>query len=142
VIENNPLDIGLVGENHYVIDISPTALHKMLGLNLYKETREQFINLDIFNKHAVDEFLNNCKGTRGFFAISNCFMYIVNSLIYDVNIRLKIQNTLIERLASDKIEWYVTINSADGIFYPCVKASDIVNKKLDNRFGVFPWINM
>jgi hypothetical protein len=142
MIKNNPLDIGLVGENHYIIDISPTALHKIIGLNLYKETRDQFINLDIFNENAIDKFLNSCKGTRGFFDISNCFMYIVNSLIYDVKLRLKMQNILIDRLANDKIEWYVNINSADGIFYPCVKASDIVNKKLDTRFEVFPWITM
>jgi hypothetical protein len=70
--------------------------------------KKQFINilnnlnesdkLDIFNEVAVDNFLSKCEGTRGFFVISNCFMYIVNSLIYDVNLRLKIQNQFIKQL--------------------------------------------
>jgi hypothetical protein len=141
MIKNNPLDIGLIGENHYVIDISPTALQNVvLKFGVYKGNNTQFIKLDIFNEVAIDNFLSKCEGTRGFFVISNCFMYIINSLIYDVNLRLKMQNKLIEKLANDKIEWYVNINSADGIFYSCVKASDIINKKLDSRFEVFPWI--
>jgi hypothetical protein len=138
MIERNPKLIGLVGDNHYVIDISPTAIHKSMGL--YKDSSLEFIKVDIFNISEVKEFLKNCKGTRGFFVVSNCFCYIVNSLLYDVNFRLKIQNEFIEVLANDKIEWYVSMFSADGTHYHWDKASDIRNKNLDKHFGALPWI--
>lgn len=138
MVENNPVDIGLQGNNHYVIDISPTAIHKSMGI--YKDRRHQYTQLDIFNKDAVSDFLKTCQGTRGMFVITNCFMYIVNALLYDVSLRLQFQNQLIRQLADDKIEWYVNIISADGISYSCVKASDIVDKKLDERFRSLPWI--
>jgi hypothetical protein len=51
------------------------------------------------------------------------------------------QNELIDILANDKIDWYVFINTADGISYPCVSAKELQNKKLDNRFKILPWIN-
>ena len=136
-IINNPVDIDLKGE-HHIIDISPTAIHKTMGI--YKENNSKFTQLDIFNDEAVDRFLEQCTGTRGFFVISNCYMYIVNALIYDVNLRLEMQNKFLTKLANDKIEWYVNVVSADGIFYPCVKAQDLTNKKLDSRYEVFPWI--
>jgi hypothetical protein len=139
MIKNNPIDIGLDG-NHYVVDISPTALHKSVGI--YKNTQTEFTQLDIFNINAVKEFIKNCKGTKGFFSVSNCFMYIVNSLLYDVNIRLRIQNEFVDVLANDKIDWYVSMRSADGINYRCVRAKDIQNKKLDERFNVLPWIQI
>lgn len=139
MIERNPELVGLVGDNHYVIDISPTAIHKSMGL--YKDMSLDFIQVDIFNIDAVKEFLKTCKGTRGFFVVSNCFCYIVNSLLYDVNFRLKMQNEFIEVLANDKIEWYVSMFSADGTYYHCNKASDIRNKNLDKQFEALPWIN-
>jgi hypothetical protein len=138
MIERNPALIGLVGNNHYVIDISPTAIHKSMGL--YKELSVDFMQVDIFNITAVKEFLKTCKGTRGFFVVSNCFCYIVNSLLYDVNFRLKIQNEFIEVLANDKIEWYVSMFTADGTYYHCNKAADIRNKNLDKQFEALPWI--
>ena len=141
MIYNDPKDIGLTSKNHYIIDISPIALHKTLAsIGVHKENTTQFIQLDIFNEKAVNNFLSKCKGTKGFFVISNCFIYIINSLIYDVNLRLKMQNKLINQLANDKIEWYVSIKSADGISYCCVKASELVDKVIDERFKVFPWI--
>ena len=135
---NTPKDIGLTNSNHRIIDISPTAIHKTMGL--YKENVYKFTELDIFNDVAVDEFLASCTGTRGFFVVSNCFVYIINSLIYDVNLRLETQNKFLTKLAQDKIEWYVNIVSADGIFYSCVKAADLVDKKLDPRYEIFQWI--
>ena len=138
-IVNNPIDIGLTNDNHNIIDISPTAIHKMMGI--YKENNYKFTELDIFNDEAVGKFLDSCTGTRGFFVVSNCFMYVINALIYDVNLRLDAQSKFLKRLSQDKIEWYVNIVSADGIFYSCVKASDLVDKKLDTRYNIFPWIN-
>ena len=138
MINRNPELVGLIGDNHYVIDISPTAIHKSMGL--YKDLSLEFMQVDIFNITEVKEFLKTCKGTRGFFVVSNCFCYIVNSLLYDVNLRLKIQNEFIEVLANDKIEWYVSMFSADGTYYHCNKASDIRNKNLDKQFGALPWI--
>jgi len=138
MIKRNPEAIGLVGNNHYVIDISPTAVHK--SMNLYKDLSKDFIQVDIFNIDAVKEFLKTCEGTRGFFAVSNCFCYLVNSLVYDVNLRLKIQNEFIDVLANDKIEWYVSMFSADGTDYRCDKAVDIQNKILDKNFKELPWI--
>jgi hypothetical protein len=88
----------------------------------------------------VKEFLKTCKGTRGFFVVSNCFCYIVNSLLYDVNLRLKIQNEFINVLANDDIEWYVSMFSADGTYYRCDRAIDIQNKILDKNFKELPWI--
>ena len=137
--ENNPKDVGLKG-NHYVVDISPTALHKTLGL--YKHIRADFKQLDIFNLDSVKEFLSSCEGTKGMFVVSNCFMYIVNSLLYDVNLRLQIQNKFIDVLANDKIEWYVSMVGADGTNYDCARAKDITNKTIDKRFGVLPWIKL
>lgn len=135
-IETNPIDIDLKG-THYVIDVSPTALHK--SFELYRDVTS-YTQLDIFNKEAVKEFLSSCVGTKGFFTVSNCFLYIANSLIYDVKSRLEAQNKFIEILANDKIDWYVEIVTADGLFYNCVSAREIVNKELDKRFGVLPWI--
>jgi hypothetical protein len=139
MIETNPIDVGLTTSNHYVIDISPTAIHK--SMHLYKETVSNFTQLDIFNRDAVNKFLSTCKGTKGFFVVSNCFRYIINSLLYDVELRLKMQNEFIEILANDKIDWYVTMFTADGTYYPCVRAKDIQNKQLDERYKVLPWIN-
>jgi hypothetical protein len=138
MIETNPVDVGLTTTNHYVIDISPTAIHK--SMDLYKNTVTNFIQLDIFNGDAVKSFLNTCKGTKGFFVVSNCFRYIVNSLLYDVELRLQMQNKFIKILADDKIDWYVTMFTADGTYYPCVRARDIQDKQLDERFKVLPWI--
>jgi hypothetical protein len=138
MVESNPDSIGLTG-NHYIIDISPTAIHVSMGI--YKNINALYSQVDIFNKQSVKEFLATCEGSKGFFVISNCFMYIVNSLLYDVKLRLKMQNELIDILANDKIDWYVFINTADGISYPCVSAKELQNKKLDNRFKILPWIN-
>jgi hypothetical protein len=138
MIETNPIDVGLTTDNHYVIDISPTAIHKSMGL--YKDTVTNFTQLDIFNCSAVKRFLSTCEGTRGFFVVSNCFRYIINSLLYDVELRLQMQNEFIEILANDKIDWYVTMFTADGTYYSCVRAKDIQNKKLDERFKILPWI--
>ena len=140
MIKNNPIIIDFQGDNHYVIDISPTAIHKSMGI--YKENVSQYIQLDIFNQGSVNEFLKGCKGSRGIFVISNCFMYIVNSLIYDVNLRLKIQNQFIKQLVEDKIEWYVNIITADGSSFSCIKASKLLDKQLDTRFKSLPWINL
>jgi hypothetical protein len=139
MIKTNPLDIGLTTDNHYVIDISPTAIHKSMGL--YKDTVTNFTQLDIFNCSAVKSFLSTCEGTKGFFVVSNCFRYIINSLLYDVELRLKMQNEFIKILANDKIDWYVTMFTADGTYYSCVRAKDIQDKTLDERFKVLPWIN-
>ena len=136
--ENNPKSIGLNG-NHYVVDISPTAIHKTLGL--YKEQRLEIKQLDIFNIEAVKEFLSTCVGTKGFFVVSNCFMYIINALLYDVNLRLKIQNEFIKTLAEDKIDWYVAMVSADGQDFNCIRAKDVMDKQLDKGFKALPWIN-
>ena len=139
MIETTPTDIGLQGSNHYVIDISPTAIHKSMGL--YKEMSTEFIQLDIFNIDAVTNFLKTCKGTRGFWVVSNCFNYTVNSLIYDVELRFKLQQKFLEVLANDtSIEWYVSIFTADGGDYHCALASDILVKQFDNRFEALPWI--
>lgn len=138
MLQTSPADIGLTTNNHYVIDISPTAIHKTIGL--YKESATSFTQLDIFNTNAVKEFVENCKGTKGFFVVSNCFRYIISSLLYDVKLRLKLQNDFINVLANDRIDWYVTMFTADGEYYKCVRAKDIQNKILDNRFKVLPWI--
>ena len=138
MIETNPTQVGLTTSNHYVVDISPTAIHKSMGL--YKDTVTDFMQLDIFNSESVKTFLSTCKGTRGFFVVSNCFRYIINSLLYDVELRLKMQNEFIAILAHDKIDWYVTMFTADGTYYPCVRAKDIQDKKLDERFKILPWI--
>lgn len=138
MLKHNPQDIGLKENNHYVIDISPTAIHKTM--NLYKDLSSNFIQLDIFDPRAVTEFLKGCKGTRGFFVVSNCFCYIVNSLLYDVKLRLKLQNQFIEILANDKIEWYVSIFTADGTRHHCVRAKDIRNQQLNKKFEALPWI--
>ena len=137
MIETNPIDVGLTTHNHYVIDISPTAIHK--SALIYKEISE-FTQLDIFNITAVKEFLSTCHGTKGFFVVSNCFCYIVSSLIHDVKLRLEMQNKFIDILANDKIDWYVKMLSADGKFYECIQAKKIVNQQLDERFKVLPWI--
>lgn len=137
-VKKNPTAIGLTAGHHYVIDISPTAIHKSLGL--YKELSVDYTQLDIFNIAAVKEFLSTCKGTKGFFVVSNCFCYIVSSLVHDVHLRLEMQNKFIDTLANDKIDWYVKMLSADGTFYECVRAKEIVNKKLDEKFKVLPWI--
>jgi hypothetical protein len=138
MIATNPDAIGLTGK-HYIIDISPTAIHVSMGI--YKNINASYRQVDIFNKQSVKEFLATCEGSKGFFVISNCFMYIVNSLLYDVKLRLKMQNELIDILANDKIDWYVFINTADGNSYPCVSAKELQNKKLDNKFNILPWIN-
>jgi hypothetical protein len=135
-IETNPVDINLQG-NHYIIDVSPTALHKSFGL--YKDVTS-YTQLDIFNTESVKNFISTCEGTKGLFTVSNCFLYMANSLVYDVKARLDAQNKFIEVLANDKIEWYVEIVTADGLFYNCVPAKDILNKELDKRFEVLPWI--
>jgi hypothetical protein len=136
-IENNPIDIGLTSSNHYVIDISPTAIHK--SNEIYKHI-SSYTQVDIFNTDALKQFLSSCKGTKGFFVASNCFLYMVNSLIYDVKLRLKMQNQFIEILANDKIDWYVEIDSADGKFFNCARAKDICNKELNEKFKALPWI--
>jgi hypothetical protein len=136
-IDKNPIDIGLLGNNHYVIDISPTAIHKSMGI--YKAITS-YNQLDIFNTTELKQFLATCKGTKGFFVVSNCFLYSVSALIYDVKLRLQMQNQFIEILANDKIDWYVEMDSADGEFFNCVRAKDIQNKKLDKRFKALPWI--
>lgn len=138
MIETNIEDIGLVTDNHYVIDISPTAIHKSIGL--YKDLSKDFSLVDIFDEIALKSFLSTCEGSKGFFVVSNCFCYVVNSLIYDVRLRLQMQNKFIKILAEDKIDWYVSILTADGISYNCVRAKDITDKNLDDRFNIFPWI--
>jgi hypothetical protein len=136
-VDKNPIDIGLLEDNHYVVDISPTAIHKSMGI--YKEI-SSYTQLDIFNDYELKKFLSTCKGTKGFFVVSNCFLYCVSALIYDVKLRLEMQNKFIEILANDKIDWYVEMDSADGEFFDCVRAKDIQNKKLDKRFKALPWI--
>lgn len=139
MIETTPIDIGLQGSNHYVIDISPTAIHKSMGL--YKELSTEFIQLDIFNISAVKEFLKTCKGTKGFWIVSNCFNYTVNSLVYDVTLRFQLQQKFLEVLANDtNIEWYVSIFTADGTDYHCVRAAEALTKQFDKRFEALPWI--
>lgn len=136
-IETNPEAVGLKNGHHYVIDISPTAIHKSMGL--YKNISE-YTQLDIFNLDAVTEFLSKCQGSKGYFIVSNCFAYYPSSLIYDVKLRLEMQNKFINLLANDKIDWYVDMVSADGISYSCARARDITNKVIDERFKVLPWI--
>lgn len=135
-VETDPTDVGLIG-NHYVIDISPTAIHESMGI--YKSV-SSYTQVDIFNTEKLKEFLATCEGTKGFFVVSNCFLYMVNSLIYDVKLRLEMQNQFIKVLANDKIDWYVEMDSADGTFFNCVRAKDIQNKQLDKRFKALPWI--
>lgn len=138
MIETNPIELKFLGNNHHVIDISPTAIHQSMGI--YRESVSSFKQVDLFNKLAIKNFINECQGTRGFFVVSNCFFYIISSLLYDVQMRLKMQNNLIEILANDKIEWYVSIYTADGEHHHCVEASKLVDKSLDERFYIFPWI--
>jgi hypothetical protein len=138
MVETNAEDVGLINDNHFVIDISPTAIHK--SMNLYKEISKEFLLVDIFNDQALQDFLKTCTGTKGFFVASNCFCYIINSLIYDVKLRLELQNRFIKILAKDKIEWYVSIVTADGVRFHCARAKDIVDRTLDKRFEVLPWI--
>ena len=139
MISEIPMDIGLQGSNHYVIDISPTAIHKSMGL--YKEMSAKFTQLDIFNTDAVIEFIKTCNGTRGFWMVSNCFNYTVNSLIYDVELRFKLQQEFLKVLANDtRIEWYVSIFTADGADYQCIRAVDVLEKQFDKRFEALPWI--
>jgi len=138
MVEMHPKEIGLATDNHYIIDISPTAIHQTM--NLYKDVTSQFELLDIFNIDHVKEFLKKCKGTCGLFVVSNCFNYIVSSLLYDVEMRLHLQNKFIQALIDDDKEWYVTIFSADGSNYSLTKAEDISNKQLNTGFEVLPWI--
>lgn len=138
MIERNPQKAGLKNGNHYVIDISPTAIHQ--SMNLYKNINKEFIQVDIFDIDSLKRFLDSCKGTKGLFVVSNCFCYMINSLIYDVNLRLEMQNKFVEVLANDKIEWYVSMFTADGTYYRCDLAKNIQNKKLDKKFEALPWI--
>lgn len=138
MIERNPEIIQLNGPNHYVIDISPTAIHQ--SMNLYKNISKNFILVDIFDEKSLKEFLKTCQGSKGLFVVSNCFCYMISSLIYDVNLRLAMQNRFIEILANDKIEWYVSMFTADGTYYRCDRAKDVRNKKLDKKFKALPWI--
>ena len=137
MIENNPVDIGFNGE-HYVIDISSTAITETM--KLYKNT-SGYQQVDLFNLSSVEQFLKDCKGTKGMFVVSNCFHYIVSSLVYDVELRLKAQNDLMKLLANDKIDWYVSMLTADGEYIACASAKELQDKKLDPRYFVLPWIN-
>ena len=133
---DTPKNIGLTTNNHYIIDISPTAIHKSFGIH---KDISSFTQLDIFNIQAVKEFLASCSGTKGLFVVSNCFVYYPSCLIYDVKLRLQAQEQFINALANDKIDWYVEMVAADGTGYGCVNAKD-VRSNLDTRFGVLPWI--
>lgn len=137
MIKNNPVDIGFSGE-HYVIDISSTAITETM--KLYKHT-SGYTQVDLFNLSSVEKFLASCKGTKGLFVVSNCFHYIVSSLVYDVELRLKAQNDLMKLLANDKIEWYVSMLTADGEYISCAAAKDLQNKTLNKGYSVLPWIN-
>jgi hypothetical protein len=138
MIYTNPDDVGLKSKNHYVIDISPIAIHK--SMNLYKESVSNFFQLDLFDIESVKTFLDGCEGTKGFFLVSNCFMYIISSLVYDVRLRLEMQNKFIEALSNHKIDWYVSIYTADGTHYSFIRAKELKDKTLDQRFNIFPWI--
>lgn len=137
MIENNPIDIGLNG-NQYVIDVSSTAITE--SMKLYKNT-SGFTQVDLFNLSSVEKFLSSCTGTKGMFVVSNCFHYIVTSLVYDVKLRLKAQNDLMKLLANDKIDWYVSILTADGKYIDCISAKELQDTKLDDRYYVLPWIS-
>ena len=133
-------DIGNIN-NHYIVDISPTAIRETMKLStMLKSDITDFVQLDYFNINSVKEFLRTVKGTRGFFTLSNVFCYAPTSLLYDVNLRIQHQNNLIELLANDKTEWYVSILTANGENFDCINVNELRNQKVDDKFKVLPWI--
>ena len=133
-------DIGNIN-NHYIVDISPTAIRETMKLStMLKSNITDFVQLDYFNINSVKEFLKTLKGTRGFFTLSNVFCYAPTSLLYDIKLRIQHQNKLIELLANDKIEWYVSILTATGKHYDCINVNNLRNQKVDDTFKVLPWI--
>lgn len=133
-------DIGNI-KDHYIVDISPTAIRETMKLStILKSDVTDFVQLDYFNINSVKEFLRTVKGTRGFFTLSNVFCYAPTSLLYDVNLRIQHQNNLIELLANDKTEWYVSILTANGENFDCINVNELRNQKVDDKFKVLPWI--
>lgn len=130
-------DIGLNGKQ-YIIDISPTAIHE----SVIHKNKSQHVQVDLFDSDSVRKFLNNINGNKGLFIVSNCFLYIISSLVYDTKKRYQLQNEFLKILANDKIDWYVEILTVDGKYFNCVRAKDLIDIGIDKRMGILPWINV
>jgi hypothetical protein len=129
-------------ERHYIVDISTTAIKETNSYfnEFFVKERTEFSQLDFFNLENVKQFLETVEGKKGLIIISNCFCYAPTSLLYDTKLRLEKQNELMQLLATDKIEWYVDILTADGLTYRNVLARDLINQQLDKRLEIIPWI--
>ncbi len=123
----------------YIVDISPLALEKTKS---FLETpQSQYHQLDIFNIDAVNEFLKTIEGNCGYFDLSNCFLYMPSSILYDVELRVKKQNEFLNCLRNDSRIWYISMKSANGNYYYNKNVKDICNEDVDSRFRTLPWLN-
>lgn len=129
-------------DNHYIVDISSTAIKNSNKYfkNFFEKEVTNFQQLDFFNTANVKDFLSNISGTKGLFIVSNCFCYAPTSLFYDTEVRLKKQNEFINLLVDDKIDWYVDIVTADGATFRNIAARDLLDYKMTNKLKVLPWI--
>jgi hypothetical protein len=129
-------------KNHYIVDISSTAIKKSNEYfrNFFETEVTDYQQLDFFNIENVKEFLSKIDGTKGLFVVSNCFCYAPTSLFYDTEVRLRKQNEFIELLANDKIDWYVDIVTADGVTFRNVSAKTLLNHTMTDKLKVLPWI--
>jgi len=123
----------------YVIDISPMAIEK--SKQFLDVPESNFYQLDIFDIVKVQSFLRSITGTIGIFNVSNCFLYIPNCLLFDVQFRIAKQNQFINCLKNDTRTWYVNMVSATGEHYNNVNVKDIPEIKITDQFKVLPWIS-
>lgn len=128
-------DIGLQGKQ-YIIDISPTAIHE----SIIHKNKSEHMQVDLFDAICVKDFLTKVEGTKGLFIVSNCFLYVISSLVYDTKKRYELQNDLLKVLAEDKIDWYVEIVTVDGKYYNCISAQELIDIGIDKKMEILPWM--
>lgn len=128
----------LINLKRYIIDISPRALE--FSKKFLSVPESNFYQVDLFSSKQVEEFLNKIEGNTGLIFISNCFLYIPNCILFDINLRIQKANEFLNLLRNDKINWYVNMVTPNGNSLYNISVSEVQDIKLDERFKILPWI--
>lgn len=132
-------DSKLLKLKRYIIDISPRAIKK--SKEFLDVPQSSFYQVDVFDDNQLSEFLKQIKEQTGLMYVSNCFLYIPNCILFDIQHRIEKQNQFLSCLRNDSRTWYVNMISANGDHFYNLNVDNIPEIVLDNRFGVLPWIS-
>jgi hypothetical protein len=126
----------------YVVDISSVSLMKceeLLQSNGCSMDKFKFISLDLFNLTQISEFLKQFKSGKGLWFASNIFNYLTTSLIYNYQLRLRIQQDFIKLLVNQPATWFVSMFNVNSVLIKNKSASSLLVCNPIN-LKVLPWL--